>query len=144
MLPKAESLRIMISEPVPGATKPPPYWEWIHKMAEKAARPGTAVDYVALKKGCRGDGAFENTYNTIWMAQRAYDAEKKGYDAFIVGCASDMGLKECRALVDIPVAGSTESSLLLASVLGHKFSIILVDPGIKPPGVSCDELWAGE
>jgi len=60
--------------------------------------------------------------------QRAYEAEKKGYDGFIIGCASDLGLKEARSMVNIPVVGSTEATALLACSLGNKFSVITTDP----------------
>lgn len=63
------------------------------------------------------------------QVQRAYEAEKKGYDAFMIGCAFDPGLKECRALVNIPVVAPVESAALLACTLGNNFSIIALAPG---------------
>jgi allantoin racemase len=64
--------------------------------------------------------------------QRAYEAEKKGYDGFIIGCASDLGLKEARSLVNIPVVGSTEATALTACTLGYKFSAICLDQTACP------------
>ena len=55
------------------------------------------------------------------MVEMAYEAEKKGYDAFIIGCASDMGLGEARSLVGIPVVAPTESATLLACTSGSAF-----------------------
>lgn len=123
--------RILMSEPVPAGPKPPPYWDWCKQVAEKSGRPGTTLTCTGLKNGYRSLGTYESAYNGIWMAQRAYEAERKGYDAFITGCTSDMGLKESRALVNIPVIGATEAAAILASMMGNKFSVILIDPGHK-------------
>ena len=51
-------------------------------------------------------------------------AEKKGYDAIALGCFLDPGLQEARAMVEIPIASMGESSMLFASTLGKRFSII--------------------
>jgi len=124
--------KILLCEPVPERKEVPPHRAWWQKTVELVARPGITMDYVDLKKGYMGLSTYEQAYNGIQMAQRAYEAEKKGYDAFIIGCASDMGLKECRALVNIPVVAPTEASSLLASTLGEKFSVIDLQPFTRP------------
>jgi len=43
-----------------------------------------------------------------------------------------MGLRECRALVNIPVVAPTESASVLACALGNKFSIINLQPSADP------------
>jgi allantoin racemase len=130
---KAEKIKILMSEPIPaGPSGGPPYWAWCQDQVEKIGRPGTSLTCTGLKNGYRSLGTYESAYNGIWMAQRAFEAEKKGYDAFIVGCTSDLNLKECRALVNIPVIGPTEASVLLAAALGDKFSVILIDSHLKP------------
>lgn len=112
-------IRIMISEPVPPWPAEPPFWGWARKVAAMVAEPGTVVDYVCLAEGSRGQDS------KIWMPLRASDAEQQGYDAFIVGCAGDINLKGCRARVRIPVVGATEATVLLSSILGSKFSVIV-------------------
>jgi len=54
------------------------------------------------------------------------------YDAFILACYSDPGLYACREITDKPVLGIAESSMHLASLLGHKFSIVTIMPRVKP------------
>ncbi len=49
-------------------------------------------------------------------------AEK--YDGVIVNCFADPGVEAARELVDIPVVGPAEASMLLATTLGHKFSVV--------------------
>jgi allantoin racemase len=52
-------------------------------------------------------------------------AEKKRYDAVVIGCFYDPGIREARELVSIPVIVPAEATLHVAATLGHKFSIIV-------------------
>jgi len=52
-------------------------------------------------------------------------AEKEGYDAVVIGCFYDPGLREARELVSIPVVFPAEATMHVAATLGHKFSIIV-------------------
>lgn len=52
-------------------------------------------------------------------------AEKEGYDAVIIGCFYDPGLRVAREIVKIPVIGVAEATMHVAATLGHKFSIIV-------------------
>lgn len=57
--------------------------------------------------------------NAVW-------AEKEGYDAVVIGCFYDPGLREARELVKIPVVGVCEASLHVASMLSAgKFSVLV-------------------
>jgi Asp/Glu/hydantoin racemase len=127
MTEKATNTRLMLSEPVFGES-PRQHWEWLTKMLDAVGNPGTSVDFVNLKHGYKVMRTYTRTYNSLGIVQRAYEAEKKGYDGFIIGCASDLGLKEARSMVSIPVIGSTEATTLLACTLGNKFSVITTDP----------------
>ncbi|MEM2860607.1 MAG: aspartate/glutamate racemase family protein, partial [Nitrososphaerota archaeon] len=53
------------------------------------------------------------------------NAEKKGYDAAIIGCFYDPGLREAREVSNIVVTAPLESSTSLALSLGDRFSIIV-------------------
>ncbi len=46
------------------------------------------------------------------------------YDAFVVGCFGDPGLRAAREITDKPVVGPAESSLHIASLLADRFMII--------------------
>ena len=124
---KTTTRKLMLSEPVFGEG-PRQHWEWLTKILAAVGAPGTTVDYVNLKQGYKVMRTYTRTYNSLGIVQRAYEAEKKGYDGFIIGCASDLGLKEARSMVNIPVVGSTEATALLACSLGNKFSVITTDP----------------
>lgn len=123
-------MKLMLSDPIP-AMPGNPHWPWYKKTVDAVARPGTTVDFVSLPDGYFSlpIGAYAFSYNAIGMVQNAYRAERKGYDAFLIGCAGDPGLKEARGLLNIPVVAPTESAAHLASMLGNRFSIIAFDPG---------------
>jgi len=54
------------------------------------------------------------------------NSEKTGYDAAIIGCFYDPGLREARELVEMPVIGVCEASLSLASMISAgKFSVLV-------------------
>lgn len=121
------STRLMLCKPTPG--KASPLWDWYRKTIDAVARPGTTVDFVGLRKGyTKASTPYAIFYNAQGQVERAYEAEKKGYDAFMIGCAFDPGLKECRSVVNIPVVAPLESAALLSCTLGNNFSIIVLDP----------------
>jgi allantoin racemase len=53
------------------------------------------------------------------------EAEAEGCSAGVIGCFYDGGLRELREALTMPVVGMAEASLLLASTMGHRFSIIV-------------------
>ncbi|MBN2058852.1 MAG: hypothetical protein JW882_00430 [Deltaproteobacteria bacterium] len=122
-----EKIKLMLCEPVFGK-EPRQHWPWLTEILGAVGCPGTDVDYVNLMHGYKVMRTYTRTYNSIYVAQKALEAEKKGYDGFIIGCASDLGIKEARSIVNIPVIGATEATTLLACSLGNKFSVITTDP----------------
>jgi allantoin racemase len=52
------------------------------------------------------------------------DAEKAGFDAVIVGCCYDPGVRVARELVDIPVIGPLEASIHFAPYFGHDYVVV--------------------
>jgi len=127
MTGKGEQTKLMACEPVYGEESRQ-HWDWQSKILKAVGTPHTGVDFVNLRHGYKVMRTYTRTYNSIGVAQRAYEAEKKGYDGFVICCASDLGLKEARSLVNIPVVGATEATALLACTLGNKFSVITTDP----------------
>jgi len=55
-------------------------------------------------------------------------AEREGFDAAVLGCFLDPGLFEAREVVDIPVIGAGEASMLFACMLGLKFGLVIYNP----------------
>ena len=57
----------------------------------------------------------------------AVTAQERGYDAFIVGHFQDAGLYEARSVVDIPVFGLGEASMLYGCTLGQHIGIVTIN-----------------
>jgi Asp/Glu/hydantoin racemase len=53
--------------------------------------------------------------------------QEAGYDAVIVGCCFDPGVRLAREVVDIPVIGPMEASVNAAGYFGHRYSIVTDD-----------------
>ncbi len=62
----------------------------------------------------------------------AIEAERTGFDAFMMNHFQDAGLAEARASVSIPVLGLGESTLLHACTLGRKLGLVAINPVFIP------------
>src|SRR5262245_39306997 len=60
--------------------------------------------------------------------RNALDAEREGYDAFVIGHFQEPGLLEIRGAVDIPVIGLGEATLLAALSMGRQLGLVTIDP----------------
>jgi Asp/Glu/hydantoin racemase len=69
-------------------------------------------------------------FNYAWsihregLAKGAIRAEAEGYDAFFISMINDAGLEEIRSLVQIPVVGLLQSSLLFGATLGRPIGLV--------------------
>jgi len=83
---------------------------------------------VKLSVPLKGPGSIETEYDEAIAIPNVINgivkAEKEKFDVAIISCFSDPGLSACREKVSIPVIGSGENSIYLASQLGNKFSIL--------------------
>jgi len=102
------------------------------KHAKEMLRPDTEIVFHGVQKEAY-EGSFPNqmvnysypeTMFTNFFLSRVIEAEKTGYDAFIIGTAPDPGLRDARTLVDIPVVAYTEASMHIACMLGSRFSYV--------------------
>ena len=66
------------------------------------------------------------------MTEKGLQAEKEGYDAFLVGNIFEPGLHELRELLNIPVLGLRESSIHVACLMGATFSLVNINPKFVP------------
>src|SRR5919197_1585313 len=60
--------------------------------------------------------------------RNALEAERAGYDAFVIGHFQEPGLLEIRGAVDIPVIGLGEANLLAALSMGGRLGLVTIDP----------------
>jgi hypothetical protein len=60
------------------------------------------------------------------------EAERAGYDAFVIGHFQEPGLTECRGALNIPVIGLGEATMLFACSIGRKIGLVTIDPIFIP------------
>lgn len=60
----------------------------------------------------------------IGMMEAGLDAQKRGFDAVCIDTMSDSGVAALRSVLGIPVIGPGRASMLMALMLGDRFSII--------------------
>ncbi|TNM60144.1 aspartate/glutamate racemase family protein [Aliirhizobium smilacinae] len=64
------------------------------------------------------------------IVEQAVEAERQGYDAFVIGSFSEPYLREMRTAVDIPVVSLTEAALLTGCALGGQIGLISNAPNV--------------
>ena len=94
---------------------------------QSKAFPGTEIGNIDRTDGPKTiESMYEEYLYIPIMIESVVQAEKEGYQAVITGCAGDPGLDAARELVRIPVTGPGESGLVLAAMLGFRFSVITI------------------
>ena len=66
------------------------------------------------------------------LIRNAVEAEKQGYAAMAITHFQDAGLAEVKSVVDLPVLGLGETTLLHACTLGRKLGLITINPVFIP------------
>lgn len=83
-----------------------------------------------------GPESIENEYDLVYSApfvvKEAIKGEQEGFDGIISYCFANPGVDACREAVRIPVLGSGEAAMSLASAIGRKISIVTILPNIVP------------
>lgn len=97
------------------------------------AGQGTELSQVILE---RGPGSVESEYDEVLAApdtvRRIMEAEAEGMDAVVIDCMGDPGLKAGREVSSALVLGPAETTMHLAAMLGHRFSVLTVLDRLVP------------
>ena len=72
------------------------------------------------------ESMYEEYLSIPETVRRAIELEHDGWDAIVLGCFGDPGLDAFRELISIPIVGPGEATALVASSLGHRFTIVTV------------------
>jgi len=99
----------------------------IKEFLETAKRPETKLDVVSL---ARGPMHLEYHYYEALILTDTLHAVRKaeldGYDAAVIGCFYDPGLREAREITErLVVTAPAEAAMHIATTLGHTFSILV-------------------
>ena len=115
-------------------TESTPYGEMLKRVIASACDPGTTVHLQGVRESA-GIGVhyrFLEYHETREVIYNAMQAEREGFDAFLIGNISDAGLREAREVVNIPVLGLCETSLHIACMMGANFSLVTISPKWTP------------
>jgi allantoin racemase len=117
----------------------PRYVAALAQHVREVASPGTTVDLHGLRTGTytplrtAADLARDPALLPLGLRQVVENivrAEREGYDAAAITIVQDIGLRESRARVRIPVAGYGESAMRAAFASGERFAVVAFDRGI--------------
>ena len=97
----------------------------IRSVLEGIKRPDTEVTVVRTE-GAPATIQSESDVaeSTLRMLDIVRRANLEGYDAVVIACFSDPGLSAAREESDVLVLGIQETTLHMAAMLGHKFTIL--------------------
>jgi allantoin racemase len=105
-----------------------PYIERLQAYLDKAAGPDVKFQVHGLDPPDRYFHPLTEFRCAAQTIRNALEAERAGYDAFIIGHFQEPGLLQVRGAVDIPVIGLGEASMLTAMSMGGKVGLITIDP----------------
>ncbi len=106
----------------------PNYFPFLRSYIDQVKSPDTKVDLRGTRVGRIDSYRFFETLDWISILDSVVGAEQDGYDAVAIGNILDPALREARSMVDIPVLGLGETSMLTACMMGSTFSLVGVNP----------------
>lgn len=115
-------------------TRATAYRDALNAHFKRVASDGVEVVLHGAKPGFWGElqPALVSGYPYVFhkmveniFVDAAVQAEKEGYDAFVIGSSTDPALREARSAVDIPVVSMLESSLLVACTVANRIGLIV-------------------
>lgn len=105
-----------------------PYLARLSAYLSNIAAPGVTVDVRGLSPSDRDFGRLAEFRCSMRAISNGIDAERDGYDGFVLGHFQDSGLYELRSALTIPVVGVGESTLFAAAQLGRRLGLVTLDP----------------
>ena len=88
-----------------------------------------AGNQVIVESSDTGLSSIESSIEEAWAVPgmlKTLRAIQDNYDAIILGCAGDPGLRPLRELPNIPVIGPAESAFHTACMMGDQFGVITI------------------
>ncbi|WP_133150674.1 aspartate/glutamate racemase family protein [Frankia canadensis] len=114
-----------------------PYQDLLATHIAAVAPAGVTVDVHGISATSYGGRAPAHVLRYPYLRQviqtQAIDlcrqAQAEGYDAVALATFGDPYLRECRSMVDIPIASMPESALAVAGTLAGRAALISLGPG---------------
>ena len=109
-------------------TEQAPYIARLEQELARLAAPGLQFEVHGLDPPDRYFHPLTEFRCAAQTIRTALQAERQGYDAFVIGHFQEPGLLEIRGALDIPVIGLGETAMLSACSMGRKFGLVTIDP----------------
>jgi allantoin racemase len=104
------------------------YIERLQAFLDKSSSPGVRFEVHGLDPPDRHFHPLTEFRCAAQVLRNAIEAERAGYDGFVIGHFQEPGLLEMRGALDIPVIGLGEASLLAGLSMGGKLALVTIDP----------------
>jgi len=112
---------------IPFTEKSDVLWDALGRLGKQTKSDDTKLDFAWLEKSSELNWyPYLEMMNDLEVVDRVIKAEQNHYDAVIIGCYCDPGLREARGVVDIPVIGLSEASMSVAKMIGGRFAVVTV------------------
>jgi allantoin racemase len=99
----------------------------IEKAGKKYARSDTELVVVSPERGpVSVESMYDEALSQLGVLEEVKKGMAEGCDGFVIACFGDPALYAARELAEVPVLGIAEAAMLMACMLGHKFSILTV------------------
>ena len=109
-----------------------PYIERLQGLLNEVAGPDVRFEVHGLDPPDHSFHPLTEFRCASQVIGNALQAEKEGYDAFVLGHFQEPGLLEIRSSVDIPVIALGEANLLAALSMGQRIGLVTIDPVFIP------------
>ncbi|MBM3450896.1 MAG: hypothetical protein FJX78_07970 [Armatimonadetes bacterium] len=115
------------------------------RYLQEHASPGVTVQARAPQSGPSTIESMVDEYEHIpGVIDVVKWGEANGYDAVLTSCFGDPGIDAMRELVKIPVLAPAETSMHVAAMIGHSFSIVTVLDNVVRPLKKLAKLYGVE
>jgi allantoin racemase len=98
--------------------------EDIKHSAENVKLPDTILTYINPEEGPEVIETYTDEFISAIGILKIIAQERNNYDAFIIACGDDPGLFGAREITNKPVVAIGQAPMLIAPLLGRKFSIL--------------------
>ena len=99
------------------------------REAEPAASPETQLRVVSIDKGPASiECCYDEVIASPYVVKKVREVADKA-DAIIINCFGDVAVDAAREVTDVPIIGPGSSSMALAQLLGHNFSVVVPTSG---------------
>jgi Asp/Glu/hydantoin racemase len=105
-----------------------PYIKRLQQYLDGASAAGIQFEVHGLDPPDRHFHPLTEFRCAAQVIRKAIEAERAGYDAFVIGHFQEPGLLEIRGTLDIPVIGLGEASLLAGLSMGGRLGLVTIDP----------------